>query len=108
MKVIAWASATSNRSSRHFRADWLNPIELVDKRDAERCDSCPTTSQAEMQALCDLLQARNRHLEIELAQARSSREVIATKYQIVSDWMIKNVKLRLEKGAIVGATVTLS
>lgn len=48
-----------------------------------------------------ITQQRIAHLEIELAQARVSRDSFKTKYESVKQWMIEHVQLKPKGGAIV-------
>ena len=55
-----------------------------------------TSAQAAIDALIAelaIVRARNAHLEVELAQARVSRDGYAQKYKAVSDWMKEHVSI---------------
>lgn len=58
-----------------------------------KADPANTTPTAELSALVDITRTRNAHLEIELAQARASRDLLKEKYTKVSDWMRAHVRI---------------
>lgn len=104
LPTVAWADRASNRVTRNYRPDWDHPIALVRREDVQHLESI-AAEQDERAALVALLRTRNAELELELSKARASRDAFKAKYEIVSAWMLKHVKLALVKGQIVGATV---
>ena len=99
LEIAAWADGESNRCSRKLRPDWNNPEALVFRSDVEAI-AAQAEKVAELKALVEITRSRCAHLEIELAQARASRDGLKEKYDAVVAWMKKHVVLKSGGGGV--------